>query len=248
MKKKKVFIISFIVIIIALILTITTVAFYEKHNATSINEIITKEKETIEIQEKEEKINLELASDIDLQKEREKYNNNDIVARLEIPDLFNILIAKGSDNEFYLNHDLYKRKDIKGTEYIDYRVNTESKQINIYGHNSRTYNIPFRKLEKYLEKDFFDSHEYLVLQTFNSKRIYRIFSIKEDNGEYEHMKVSKKGEDFIKHIETLKNNSIYTRDVEYDENSNLLVLQTCSYGKKKTYYVISAIEIQNYTY
>ena len=62
------------------------------------------------------------------------------------------------------------------------------------------------------------------------------------------MKVSKKGEDFVKHIETLKSNSIHTRDVEYDENSNLLVLQTCSYGKKKTYYVISAIEIQNYTY
>ncbi len=250
MKNKKKVALLGIVLFLVVLLTSITVALNFKNNATSLNVIDSSKKETIVIDDnpKQETINIELSTDIDLQQKREEYKNNDIVARLEIPDLINILIVHGNNNEFYLNHDLYRKKDVKGTEYMDYRVNTESKQINIYGHNSRTYNIPFRKLEKFLDEEFFNSHEYIVLQTFNSKRIYRIFSIKEDNGNYEHMKVNKKGKEFLEHIKTLKSNSIYTRDVEYDEDSNLLILQTCSYGKKKTYYIISAIEIKNYTY
>ena len=245
MKKKR---ILAIIVLLLIIITFTGSFIYYQKNNKSINEIPIEEKETLVIEEEQEHIDIELAKDVDLQKEREKYKNNDIVARLEIPDVFNILIVHGSDNKFYLDHDLYRKKDIKGTEYLDYRVNTEAKQINIYGHNSRTFDIPFRKLEKYLDKDFFDSHEYIVLQTFNTKRIYRIFSIKEDNCDYEHMKVKKTGEEFIEHIELLMDNSIYTREVKYDEDSNILILQTCSYGKEKTYYVISAIEIKNYTY
>ena len=250
MKKKKIISILGVVLFFILLLALTSIAFYYKKNATSLNALNSENKETLVIDEnsKQEKINIELSTDIDLQEKREEYHNNDIVARLEIPDLFNILIVHGTDNEFYLNHDLSRKKDIKGTEYLDYRVTTESKQINIYGHNSRTYNIPFRKLEKFLDKKYFNEHEYIVLQTFNTKRIYRIFSIKEDNGNYEHMKVNKKGKEFVEHIKTLESNSIHNREVKYDEDSNILVLQTCSYGKKKTYYVISAIEIKNYTY
>lgn len=245
MKKKR---ILGIIILLLIIITFTGSFIYYQKNHKSINEIPVEEKETLVIEEETEHIDIELSKDVDLQKEREKYKNNDIVARLEIPDLFNILIVHGTDNTFYLDHDLYRKKDIKGTEYLDYRVNTEAKQINIYGHNSRTFDIPFRKLEKFLDQEYFDSHEYIVLQTFNTKRIYRIFSIKEDNGDYEHMKVKKTDDEFIEHIEILMKDSIHTREVKYDKDSNLLILQTCSYGKEKTYYVISAIEIKNYTY
>ena len=247
-KKRKVALLGIILFLIVLSTTLT-VALSIKKDATSLNDIDSSNKETIVIDDNQiqETINIELSTDIDLEEKREEFKNNDIVARLEIPDLFNILIVQGNNNEFYLNHNLYRKKDVKGTEYIDYRVNTESKQINIYGHNSRTYDIPFKKLEKFLDEEFFNTHEYIVLQTLNSKRVYRIFSIKEDNGNYEHMKVTKTGKEFKEHINTLKSNSIYTREVKFDEDSNLLILQTCTYGKKNTFYIISAIEIKNYT-
>ena len=176
MKKKKIISILGVVLFFILLLALTSIAFYYKKNATSLNALNSENKETLVIDEnsKQEKINIELSTDIDLQEKREEYHNNDIVARLEIPDLFNILIVHGTDNEFYLNHDLSRKKDIKGTEYLDYRVTTESKQINIYGHNSRTYNIPFRKLEKFLDKKYFDEHEYIVLQ--NQKNLSYIFN------------------------------------------------------------------------
>ncbi len=244
MKKKQIFLL--VIIFISIIFIIPSIIYYKKNQA-NINEIPVIDKEIVTIEESKENINIELAQDIDLEKAREKYNNSDIVARLEIPDLFNILVVQGKDNNYYLNHSLYKKSDKKGTEYLDYRTNTESKQINIYGHNSRTYDIPFRKLEKFLKKDFFDQHEYIVLQTENQKRIYQIFSIKEYNNNYEYMKINITGKDFLKHIETLKENSINEREVQYDEKSNLIILQTCKYGEEKTYYIISAIEIKNYT-
>lgn len=35
---------------------------------------------------------------------------------------------------------------------MDYRHNSDSKQINIYGHNSVRYDVPFKELEGYIKK------------------------------------------------------------------------------------------------
>lgn len=184
------------------------------------------------------------SEDIDLTLYREKYNNKEIVGRLEIPGLFNILVTKTSDNKYYLNHSIDKKSDSKGTEFLDFRTNPTAKQVNVYGHNSRTYNLPFRKLENFLNEDFFNQTPYVLLQHDGGRRIYKIFSVKEVTTDNEHMNVETSLEYHKEHIQILMNNSLYTRDIEYDENSNLLTLQTCSYSGEKTYYVISAIEIE----
>ena len=184
------------------------------------------------------------SADVDLTIYREQYNNKEIVGRLEIPGVFNILVTKTSDNKYYLNHSIDKKSDSKGTEFLDFRTDPTAKQVNIYGHNSRTYDLPFRKLEKFLDADFFNNNPYILLQHNGGRRIYKIFSIKEVTTDNEHMNVSASEENYVEHIEILINNSIHTREVEYNKDSNLLTLQTCSYSGEKTYYVISAIEIQ----
>ncbi len=180
-------------------------------------------------------------NETDLSSVREKYGNDEIVAELYIPDLIDVYIAQASDNDYYLNHSLYRKKDIKGSEYMDYRVNKDSKQINLYGHNSSTFNIPFRKLEKFLNKEFFESHPYVILTLDGEERAYEILSIKEVSTDYEHMKVNP--DSMIEHIDKLKNNAKYVRNIEYNEDTKLLVMQTCSYAHKDNYYVITAIEV-----
>lgn len=118
---------------------------------------------------------------------KKEYSNNEIIAKLEIPNLFNILITQSKDNEYYLNHSISKKSDKKGTEFMDYRVNINSKQINIYGHNSQTYNLPFRKIEKYLDKKFFDENKYIILSDDNYKSVYQILLIKEISDDFEHI-------------------------------------------------------------
>jgi hypothetical protein len=98
-------------------------------------------------------------------------------------------------------------------------------------------------LEKFLDKDFFENNKYIILQTDSGRRMYKIFSIKEYSSDYEYMKVDLTGEEFVKHLDIMKKDSIYSRDIEYNEKSSLLVLQTCKQGHDGTYYIISAIEM-----
>ena len=83
-----------------------------------------------------------------------------------------------------------------------------------------------------------------MLQHDSGRIIYKIISIKEVTTDNEHMNVSAPLENHIEHIDILKANSIYTRDDIYDENTNILTMQTCSYNGEKTYYVITAIELK----
>ena len=124
---------------------------------------------------------------------------------------------------------------------MDYRVTTDSRQINIYGHNSRTYDIPFRKLENFLDKEYFDNNMYILLQDYNGRKIYKIYAIKEVSSDYSHMRVKLEGEAFVNQISNLGSNYIYKRDIPYNEDSKILVIQTCSYTSNTSYYVITAI-------
>ncbi len=187
-----------------------------------------------------------LAEDIDIAAERKKHNNNQIVGRLEIPELFNVLVAQSNDNSYYLTHSVDKEYDIRGTEFLDYRVKPTSKQINIYGHNTRDTNIKvaFLKLEKFLDKEFFDSHPYIIFQYEGGKALYEIKSIKEiseTNGE--HMKVDLTGQDFIDHFNAITNSPVQSRNISINAESEILVLQTCSHHWDNALYIVTAVKL-----
>ena len=110
-------------------------------------------------------------------------------------------------------------------------INTDDKLI---GQKSFRYN---------LDEEFFNNNPYVLLQHDKATRIYKIISLKEVNENYEHMIVDVPVESRVEHIDNLIENSLYSRYVEYDKNSNILVIQTCSYNDDDTYYVITAIEL-----
>lgn len=189
---------------------------------------------------------VKMSKDADLAAERKKHNNPDIIGRLEIPNLFNVLLVKTTDNKYYLNKNIDRKSDIKGSTYLDYRTGPAANQINIYGHNSRIekIDVPFRRLEKFLDKTFFDNNPYIVFQYDGGKRVYKITSIKEiHQNENEHMKVNFSGQEFVNHIEILRTNAINKRDVKIDENSRVIVLQTCSHHWKNAYYILTGVSI-----
>lgn len=194
-----------------------------KTKETSIKEIIKSESLSLDYYKKE-------------------YSNEEIVAKLKVSNLFNILITQSKDNEYYLNHSINKKSDKKGTEFMDYRVNIESRQINIYGHNSKTYDIPFRKLELFLDKNYFDENKYLILEDDTHKFTYQILLIKEITSDFEHMKVDINSKNIVNHINKLKENSIHSRELEYNSNSDIIILQTCSYNKENSFYIIVALK------
>lgn len=167
---------------------------------------------------------------------KNKYNNDEIIAILSIDNEINTPVAQTKDNQFYLKKSLSLKKSVLGSVFMDYRVNKDSKQINIYGHNSTKYKPPFNTLEGYLKKDYFNEHKNISLKIDNEIKKYEIFSIvlADKKSTEEHMNINYKTDlEWLKHFNRLKNRSIYKSNIELNENDKVLVLQTCLFGKNK---------------
>ena len=167
---------------------------------------------------------------------KKKYNNKDVIGILSIDDEIYTPVVQTKDNQYYLKYSLSKKTSVIGSTFMDYRVSKDSKQINIYGHNhsNKKYNPPFKTLEGYLKKDYFNEHRFIELKIDNETQKYEIFSIvlADKVGTEEHMKLKyTKDSDWLKHFNRLKNRSIYKTNVELNKEDKIIVLQTCLFGK-----------------
>lgn len=228
---KRLFNILIIVLVIVIITTTILLISKKKEEKETFTEV--KESTIPYVEEEKEEISIE----DEIKELKNSYNNNDIIGIISIKggDL-NTPVVQTKDNQYYLKYSLTKKRSIIGAVFMDYRVNSNSKQINIYGHNSTKYKPPFQKLEKYLEKSYYKNHNILELKVNNEKKLYEIFSIviADKVGTEEHMNIKyKTDKEYYNHFKRLKNRSLYDTGVNIEESDNVLVLQTCIYGKYK---------------
>ena len=228
---KRLFNILIIVLVIVIITTTILLISKKKEEKETFTEV--KESTIPYVEEEKEEISIE----DEIKELKNSYNNNDIIGIISIKggDL-NTPVVQTKDNQYYLKYSLTKKRSIIGAVFMDYRVNSNSKQINIYGHNSTKYKPPFQKLEKYLEKSYYKDHNILELKVNNEKKVYEIFSIviADKVGTEEHMNIKyKTDKEYYNHFKRLKNRSLYDTRVNIEESDNVLVLQTCIYGKYK---------------
>lgn len=161
---------------------------------------------------------------VKLQKE---YNNKDIKGILKIAGL-SIILVQGNDNDYYLNHLVNKKQNKTGSVFIDYRTDiTVDKQVNIYGHSSDYYDIPFNILKKYMNKDFYLNNNKAYIDTVDESYEYEIFSVKITSDE-SHLKVKFNAlDEFMNHIAKLRSGSLYDTGVNVNKEDDILVIQTC---------------------
>ncbi len=175
---------------------------------------------------------LEQKNNISINQLRKEYNNQDIIAYLEIPNVLGEPIVQTNDNEYYLHHDINKKDNIIGASFLDYRNNLDSdKKLLIYGHSDPEGTLPFVKLTNYNNEEFFRENRYIYLIESNRKRKYEVFStyIETEDFDYVNLK-SFNGLTYGEHLNKLKNKSYVSSEVELDDNSNVLILQTCSFA------------------
>ena len=229
--KKTKIILDIIIYVFIVVVMVCLVLLYFKRQED--NETIKEIEETVvpkEIEIIDEKTVKDYISDLQI-----KFNNSDIKGIFNIAGLdVNIPIVKGKDNDYYLRHAVTKKKSVIGSVFIDYRNNTNSRQINIYGHNSTKFNPPFKVLEGYLNKDYYNEHKYFEFMVNDETRKYEIFSVivaDKDSSE-EHMQFSyKKDSDWLKHFQRLQKKSKYKINVTVNKNDKIMVLQTCIFGR-----------------
>ncbi len=183
---------------------------------------------------------------------RQQYGNQDIMGKLEIPNMnINTLVTRSVNNSYYLDYNLSHQWDGLGVPFFDYR-NTDlahNQQINIYGHNTRNEKflafLPFTNLDAYVDKNIFNNYRDVYLSIDEKQLHYKAIAVKIISSDNEHMKVAFKNDvDFLKHIEKLMSNTLYkSEDSSITKNDKILVLQVCHYDPPNTYLLLICKEV-----
>lgn len=224
MKGKR--IVYILILVLAIIFTV-----YSLFNFLLEKKEIRETKRQLEVvEEKKNKISDELNINDRYDQYRKEFNNNDIIGRLIIDSLdIDNLLVQTTNNDYYLRRLLDGTYNVMGSMFVDYRSDIENgRQINIYGHNSDIYDLPFKKLLNYLDRDFFLNNRKVTLETLNGTKTFEIFSVKVITDDIEHTEILFDNDaDFNEHIKKLRNNSLYDSLDEVSGTDQILVLQTC---------------------
>ena len=236
---------------IPILLTATIIYFYDNLLSKSNIEEKSKQKKEKAKEETEEPVESVEPYNNELPEVRTNYNNQNIMARIEIPNMnINNYVTRTTDNSYYLNYSLYNTYDQIGAPFFDYRnTNLNSdKQLNIYAHNTQNEAIydrlPFINLEKYTDEATFNSNKDIYLYIDERKVHYKVIAIKIITTDIEHMKVSFDSDsDFVNHADKLLANSLYRDTSEkITKKDRLLVLQICHYDPMDSYLLVIAKE------
>ena len=158
--------------------------------------------------------------------------NNETVAWLKVNNTnINYPVVKHKDNNYYLEHDFYKRKTINGWIFADYRDNFDEYNNNtiIYGHNlvNRTM---FGQIPYMLRKSWFNNQnsQYIKLSSKKNNTIWQIFSVYKISPTTDYLQSKFNSlDEYEKFLKKIKNRSQQKFDVALNYTDKIITLSTC---------------------
>ena len=177
--------------------------------------------------------------------------NNETVGWIQVNGTnINYPIVQHSDNNFYLEHDFYKRKTNNGWIFADFRDNFDKFNNNtiIYGHNliNRTM---FGSIPYLLNKNWFNNanKQYIKLSTKKTNSIWQIFSVYKINPTTDYLQsIFNSTENYQNFLNTLKNRSIKNFNTNLSYTDKIITLSTCDdTGNKRVAVHAKLIKIEN---
>lgn len=178
--------------------------------------------------------------------------NPDVYGWIIVPGTENIdyPILQASDNDYYLSREYTGGYMAAGSIFADYRCD---KDINgnfnfvVYGHNMQN-GMMFSELIKYLDKDFFDKNEYIYVYTDKGIYTYRVFAVYKTDYRTDYIETGfPSGADFVKWANERRDASQFFREgIEFDENSRVLTLSTCTNALWSDRYSVQALMVDAY--
>jgi len=229
MKKKVLITIEVILIIVVLISSYKIITWFMNNNENNNIQQEVKDKVIIE----DLQINTTIAHKIDFNNLKDI--NSDGIAWLTVNNTnIDYPILQTTNNDYYLNHNLYKEKSESGWPFLDYRNSLIDKNIIIYAHN-RLDGSMFGSLKQLKSKGYLNniSNREIVLMTKTATIEYEIFSIYEVQEEDYYLKTIFNEKSYNKFLNTIKKRSIYDLDVDLDNTTQILTLSTCTIEDNK---------------
>lgn len=173
--------------------------------------------------------------------------NSDVVGWLHVNNTkVNYPVTQSSDNNYYLEHDIYNKEIITGWIYMDYRNNKSDLSDNtiIYGHNLIS-GYMFGDLTYSTEKWWYNNsqNQIITFNTLDREMNWRIFSVYRTDYTTDYLKTDFfNDEQFSQFVDLIKGRSINDFNVNIKPGDKILTLSTCT-GSNNRRLVIHAVLI-----
>ena len=160
--------------------------------------------------------------------------NPDTMGWIEIPGTkIDYPVVTTFDNEFYLDHDFFGNKDLRGTIFADIRNNTdwEDPFIVLYGHNNKDGSM-FAGIRSFRNESFLSENNKIIIYTPDGQLEYRVFAafVRDD----EHLIGTKNFKDpevmraYLDEMQNVAEDDPIIDLSDVDETDSILVLSMCS--------------------
>ncbi len=160
--------------------------------------------------------------------------NPEIIGWIHIDDTtIDYPVVKGTDNDYYLNHNVYKEDTICGAIFMDYRNNLNASQENfiLYGHRMKDDSM-FGHLSKFLKDDFYRQHPSFTLilpDGYYTCEIISVFKTTTYGFAYNRTHPGSVDE-YMQFVRDCQAQSMYDTGVTVTEEDNIITLSTCDYS------------------
>lgn len=162
--------------------------------------------------------------------------NSDTVGWLKIPNTnIDYPVVKSDNNNYYLNNDFYKKHNVYGWIFADFKNGFPILSWNtiIYGHNT-SVGIMFGDLINFLDEDWYKNEEnkYIYFSTTEMNYKFEIFSVYKINNTNDYLSIENKdgfidmikNRSFIKFNTTVSDEKIITLSTCYNTSDVKLVI------------------------
>lgn len=181
-------------------------------------------------------------------------SNTDLRGWISIPAFeINLPVVQGTDNDYYLKRNIYKKWTDYGVPFFDFRIAQEQfetlpRNTVIYGHNMRSDDLIFGMLEEYREPDGFKKAPIIECNTIYGDYTWVVCSVFISNGEPEQDNgyrfpynfIDCSDQKFADYIVELEKRTLYDTGVDLAVTDKILTLSTCCYDFEDARLVVVA--------
>ena len=154
--------------------------------------------------------------------------NPDIIGWINLPDTgIDYPIAQAKDNDYYLRRDLNGEPARPGTIFMDCRCAGDGSGYSIiYGHNMKSGSM-FGPLQKFKDKDFFETHpegRLLLEDGWHTLRFFAFLVVRENDA----VLYNASPDDGF--LENIAARALNYREPGINDTDRVVTLSTCSYA------------------
>ena len=182
---------------------------------------------------------------IDFAKLQEK--NQETVGWLKVNNInVDLPIVRGTDNEFYLNHNYYKALNAEGWIFVDSsnRLDGTDKNVVIYGKN-RVDGVLLGSMKKILKDEWLynNSSKTISFITPTELATYEVFSVYKTKYEDDFTKTVFVEGEFEKFIETVKSRSVKNFGTNVTNTDSIMTICTTASKEGRDRFVLHAKKV-----